>query len=76
MRQLCLRPGAFPSRLQCLPGPPRNPAPMPLPQLLAAAGMDKGALEEELAAREEALLVAEFRRNLEFNLKKVGGLIG
>lgn len=33
--------------------------------------MDKGALEEELAAREEALLVDQFRRNLEFNLKKV-----
>ena len=42
-------------------------------QLLAAAGMDKGALEEELALREEQHLVAEFRRNLEYNLGKVGG---
>ena len=44
----------------------------PLPQLLAATGMDKGALEEELAAKEEEHLVAEFRRSLEYNLGKVG----
>ncbi|PRW45589.1 histone-lysine N-methyltransferase SMYD3 [Chlorella sorokiniana] len=41
-------------------------------ELRAAAGMDKEALEDELAAREEELLVEEFRRNLEYNLKKTG----
>ena len=49
--------------------PPRHPL---LLQLLAAAGMDKGALEEELAEREEQHLVAEFRRNLQYNMGKVG----
>jgi len=43
-----------------------------MPQLLAAAGMDKRALEEQLAQREEQHLVAEFRRALEYNLGKVG----
>lgn len=41
-------------------------------QLLAATGMDKRAVEEQLAAREEAHLIDEFRRNLEYNLGKVG----
>ncbi len=41
-------------------------------QLLVASGMDKSALEDELAAKEEAILVEDFKRNLEFNLKKVG----
>ena len=41
-------------------------------QLRAAAGMDKAALEDQLAAKEESILVEEFRRNLEYNLKKVG----
>ncbi len=43
-------------------------------QLLAAAGMDKEALEEQLAAREEEHLLAEFRRSLELNMGKVGAL--
>jgi hypothetical protein len=34
--------------------------------------MSKSALEEELAAGEEAHLVSEFRRNLQYNLGKVG----
>ena len=34
--------------------------------------MDKSALEDELAAKEEAILVEDFKRNLEYNLKKVG----
>jgi hypothetical protein len=34
--------------------------------------MDKRAVEEGLAAREEAHLIDEFRRNLEYNLGKVG----
>lgn len=41
--------------------------------------MDKEALEDELAAREESILVDEFKRNLEYNLKKVrkaGGFSG
>ena len=41
-------------------------------QLLAAAGVDQASVEEGLAAQEEAHLVAEFRRNLEYNLGKVG----
>lgn len=53
----------------CHAVPPRHPL---LLQLLAAAGMDKGALEEELAEREEQHLVAEFRRNLQYNMGKVG----
>lgn len=43
-------------------------------QLLAAAGMDKGALEEQLAQREEEALVAEFKRALEYNIGQVRGL--
>ena len=62
------------------PHPPTHAVPphhwLPPLQLLAAAGMDKGALEEELAVREEQHLVAEFRRNLEYNLGKVGGTAG
>lgn len=34
--------------------------------------MDKAALEDQLAAKEESILVEEFRRNLEYNLQKVG----
>ncbi|KAL4855826.1 Pyrophosphate-energized vacuolar membrane proton pump [Chlorella vulgaris] len=41
-------------------------------ELLAATGMDKRAVEEQLAAREEAHLIDEFRRNLEYNLGKSG----
>ncbi|KAL4439396.1 hypothetical protein ABPG77_008725 [Micractinium sp. CCAP 211/92] len=41
-------------------------------ELLAAAGMDKEALEEQLAAREEEHLLAEFRRSLELNMGKTG----
>lgn len=41
-------------------------------ELRAAAGMDKAALEDQLAAKEESILVEEFRRNLEYNLKKTG----
>lgn len=41
-------------------------------ELLAAAGMDKAALEEQLAQREEEHLLAEFRRNLELNMGKTG----
>jgi hypothetical protein len=33
--------------------------------------MDKGALEERLAAREEAAAVEEFRRRLQYNLGQV-----
>ncbi|EFN53015.1 hypothetical protein CHLNCDRAFT_137501 [Chlorella variabilis] len=40
--------------------------------LLAAAGMDKEALEQELAEKEEEHLVAEFRRSLDYNLGKTG----
>ncbi|KAL4427598.1 hypothetical protein ABPG75_001687 [Micractinium tetrahymenae] len=41
-------------------------------ELLAAAGMDKGALEEQLAQREEEHLLAEFRRSLQLNMGKTG----
>ena len=50
---------------------PASPAVLAL-QLLAAAGVDQASVEEGLAAQEEAHLVAEFRRNLEYNLGKVG----
>lgn len=58
------------------PAPPPKPLPLCTPpvQLLAAAGMDKVALEEQLAAREEEHLLAEFRRSLELNMGKVGAL--
>lgn len=55
-------------RLDC-PLSPLPPVPL---QLLAAAGMDKEALEQELAEKEEEHLVAEFRRSLDYNLGKVG----
>jgi hypothetical protein len=42
---------------------------------MAAAGVDKAALEEELAAEEERHMVAEFRRALEYNVGKVGGTV-
>lgn len=41
-------------------------------ELLTAAGIDKEGLEDELAAKEEEHLVAEFRRSLEYNLGKTG----
>lgn len=41
-------------------------------ELLAAAGVSKEAVEEELAMREEEHAVAEFRQALEFNLGKTG----
>ncbi|KAI7835781.1 hypothetical protein COHA_010324 [Chlorella ohadii] len=44
-------------------------------ELLVAAGMDKSALEDELAAKEEAILVEDFKRNLEYNLKKTGTIL-
>ena len=36
--------------------------------------VDKAVVEERLAAAEEAAMVADFRRNLEYNLGKVGGV--